>query len=166
MTAERYNQMANRIRKQKYGEPMIRLLSKMIVWVTMGAYVVALLYLYMQKDIGNLYHSILVPAVSFLVVSVFRHIYNQKRPYEELDIEPIIPKEKQGKSFPSRHVFSIFMIAMTWMQLSQTLGVLLIFLGILLAILRVIGGVHYTRDVVAGAILGILCGVMGYYIIF
>ena len=38
-------------------------------------------------------------------------------------------------------------------------------LGVVLAVLRVIGGVHEPRDVIAGALAGILCGVLGYYVL-
>ena len=30
---------------------------------------------------------------------------------------------------------------------------------------RVAGGVHFPRDVIAGALIGIGCGVIGYYVI-
>ena len=35
----------------------------------------------------------------------------------------------------------------------------------ILGVLRVIGGVHEPRDVIAGALAGILCGVLGYYVL-
>ena len=37
--------------------------------------------------------------------------------------------------------------------------------GALLAWCRVVGGVHFPRDVIAGALIGIGCGVLGYYVI-
>ena len=35
----------------------------------------------------------------------------------------------------------------------------------LLAALRVLGGVHYVRDVAAGAAMGVLCGLLGFFIL-
>ncbi|MGN0039111.1 MAG: phosphatase PAP2 family protein [Coriobacteriales bacterium] len=109
--------------------------------------------------------AIAVPALAFVLVSVFRRLYNAKRPYEQLDIEPLIPKSTKGKSFPSRHVFSVYMIAMAWLPFNTVAGVLLLLLGIDMMFMRVLGGVHYPQDVLAGAACGILAGIVGFYIV-
>lgn len=109
--------------------------------------------------------AVIVPAAAFVLVSVFRRVYNAKRPYEELAIEPLIPKDTKGTSFPSRHVFSVYMIAMAWLPFNTVVGVLLLLLGIDMMFMRVIGGVHYPQDVLAGAACGILAGVIGFYIV-
>lgn len=166
MTSEQYNHVAERVRTYPYGVLVINVMSKGIVWVTMASYVILLILLSTSKHYETLYHSILVPGVAFAVVSIFRHFYDAKRPYEEMDIVPLIPKDKMGKSFPSRHVFSIFMIGMTFLQVQLIPAVILFVLGVILAVLRVIGGVHYTRDVVAGAAIGVLSGFLGFYVIF
>lgn len=57
--------------------------------------------------------SIIAPLVGFIAVSVFRYIVNRPRPYEKFDMPPVIPKDTHGRSFPSRHVFSAFIIAFT-----------------------------------------------------
>ena len=77
----------------------------------------------------------------------------------------LLVKETKGKSFPSRHVFSIAMIAMTFLRVSLPLAVLFFVLTALLAALRVLGGVHYVRDVAAGAAMGVLCGLLGFFIL-
>ena len=117
-----------------------------------------------------------VPGVSFVLVSIFRHLYNAPRPYEvsgsaqyatghaQDAAEPIIKRDGTGKSFPSRHVFSIFMIAVTAFQLRPAVGIIIGIAGVVLAYCRVKGGVHFTRDVVAGAIIGIGLGIIGFAI--
>ena len=99
-----------------------------------------------------------------MAVSVFRHILNVPRPYEKFEIAPAIEKETHGKSFPSRHVFSVFVIAMTIFYVYTNVGILLCIIGILLGIIRVIGGVHEPRDIIAGALIGILSGLVGFYL--
>ena len=78
---------------------------------------------------------------------------------------PVIEKDTSGKSFPSRHVFSVFIIAMTIFYQHSGPGVILGLVGVGLAAIRVVGGVHEPKDVIVGALAGILCGVIGFYLI-
>lgn len=66
---------------------------------------------------------------------------------------------------PSRHVFSITIIAMCWLYIYQPIGIVLLILTIILAAVRVIAGVHFIRDVIAGIAVGILCGFIGLWIL-
>ena len=56
-------------------------------------------------------------------------------------------------------------IAMTVLWIVPWLGVVLLVLGAALAWVRVIGGVHCPRGVLVGAAVGILAGVIGFYVI-
>ena len=107
----------------------------------------------------------LVPAVSFVGLSIVRKIINAPRPYEKFDMSPVLEKDTKGKSFPSRHVFSVFIIAMTIFYEHPGAGVLLGIIGLLLGIVRVLVGVHEPKDIAAGALAGIVCGIVGYYVI-
>ena len=110
--------------------------------------------------------ALLVPGISFVLVSIFRSWYDAPRPYEIPGAEPpLIKKDAPGKSFPSRHIFSIFVIAVTFFWVWPVPGILIGIAGILLAWSRVAGGVHFPRDVIAGALIGVFSGVIGYYLI-
>lgn len=110
--------------------------------------------------------AVLVPGISFVLVSIFRSKINAPRPYETPGAAaPIIKKDAPGKSFPSRHVFSIFVIAVTVFWVWPAPGILVGIAGVILAWCRVAGGVHFPRDVIAGALIGIGCGVIGFYLI-
>ena len=100
-----------------------------------------------------------------MVVSVSRKIINEPRPYEKYGIPPVLDKDTRGKSFPSRHVFSVFVIASTVFVWNHPAGIALGFLGVVLAAIRVIGGVHTVADVTAGMMVGILSGIIGYGIL-
>lgn len=127
---------------------------------------VALLFAYGIGQKPELARTLMVPLDSFLILSVARYLINRPRPYEKFDFEPVISKDTKGKSFPSRHVFSAFVIAMTYLLWSPVpvLGIFLLFFGILLAGIRVLSGVHYVSDVIAGAVCGILAGILGYIV--
>jgi membrane-associated phospholipid phosphatase len=124
-------------------------------------YLLLLVYLIYQKDVF-LAKALYVPAVSFLVLSLFRHLKNAPRPYEVYHFRPMIKKETRGNSFPSRHVFCAFIIMMTVYQVSVAGGIVLLVPAVIIAVLRVMSGVHFPKDVVAGAGMGILFGLIGY----
>ena len=104
--------------------------------------------------------EVLVPAVGFIAVSALRVVVGEPRPYESLDIEPLIQKDTSRRSFPSRHVFSAFVIAMAWLAWCVPVGVALLVASAILAVVRVLGGVHWPRDVVAGALMGVAAGLL------
>lgn len=108
---------------------------------------------------------ILTPLTSFIVVSFFRKCIDAQRSYVKYNITPLVNKDKEGESMPSRHVFSITIIAMCWFYIYQPVGIVLFVLTAVLAVLRVITGVHFIRDVVAGIVVGVLCGFVGLWIL-
>lgn len=142
---------------------VINLLNNVITHLIYTIYPIVLVLLLSYKDPLFL-KVLLVPLISFILVSLYRNHINAPRPYEVNDTEPIISKHSKGRSFPSRHVFSAFVIATTLFFVSKVLGIFLIIAGVGLAILRVIGGVHFKRDVIAGALIGILSGIIGFYL--
>ena len=116
---------------------------------------------------GTLLRAVLVPGISFALVTVLRKAINAPRPYEVFDAAPVIPKDTRGNSFPSRHAFSIFVIAMTFCACCPLAwaGPAMLAAGALLAAIRVVSGVHFPRDVVVGALLGVLAGFVGLWIL-
>lgn len=104
-------------------------------------------------------------AVPFLTVSIFRYLFNAPRPYELYGFYKSLPKHKSGKSFPSRHVFSSFLIATLAFNYSIILGVLLAALSFVLACARVLLGIHFVRDCIAGALIGVISGIIGIMLI-
>ena len=102
-----------------------------------------------------------VAAVPFVAVSVLRKIINAPRPYELIGDFPHRPKNKSGESFPSRHTFSAFLIATLLLPWSVAVGASLYAVGALLAAARVLLGIHFVRDVTAGAAVGIISGIIG-----
>lgn len=102
--------------------------------------------------------ALAVPAVGFVLVSLMRRAINEPRPYEACGIEKLIDKDTQGKSFPSRHSFSIAVIGMCWLRYVPAAGILILLASLAMAWARVLAGVHYPRDVVCGLALGVLAG--------
>lgn len=165
------------VKKQKYRERMAFIseratLQKLLCYANLIlagsvyiAYPVLLGVLLVHKD-SVLARAIIVPLDSFIILSVVRAFINRKRPYELYECASAIHKDKKGKSFPSRHVFSVFVIATTFLGVGCTLaGAILLFVGVCIAAVRVYCGVHFLSDVIAGAVAGVLSGVIGFWIL-
>lgn len=156
-----YKRTIDLIRKYPYRIKIINIINKTSVTLIYLIYPLYLLMLGLKFDL-RFWKVLLIPGISFVLLSPVRKYMNASRPYEVFDIVPIINKDTKGSSFPSRHVFSAFVIAMTLYYISMPIGILLMFLGTILAIVRVVGGVHFPRDVIVGAIIGVLCGIIGW----
>ncbi len=103
--------------------------------------------------------------VGFAAVSLVRRLINAPRPYELYSFYEKKPKEKSGSSFPSRHAYSAFSIAALFLCVSIPVSIALFALGVLLCVCRVLLGIHFIRDVAAGALIGILSGAVGILLI-
>lgn len=164
MTKEQYIKITEPLRKNPVRAKQVKNLNHILTGFVFCMYPLYLLKLLTERNAWFI-RALLVPAVSFACLSIVRKIINVPRPYEKFDIPPVLEKDTTGKSFPSRHVFSVFIIAMTVFYEHPGAGILLGIIGLLLGIVRVAVGVHEPKDIVAGAIAGIVCGLIGYYVI-
>lgn len=164
MTRKTYEALSAPFRNHPQALKFLSLGNKLLTLSCYALYPALLLWAFWTRD-SRFWRLLLVPGLSFAAVSVFRKLYNSPRPYETLDIHPLIPRDKTGESFPSRHVFSVFVIAMSWGTVSAPMGWVLGLVGVLLAATRVVGGIHYPRDVAVGAGIGILSGLIGFYLV-
>ena len=163
MTARQYERLSAPFRSPGRRRAVIAL-NQTLTLAVMGLYPLGLLWLLATKD-SRLPACVLVPGSGFAAVTVFRRLCNAPRPYEALDITPLKEKDKRGQSFPSRHVFSCAVIAVTALYLLPPLGAGLLAVTAVLALCRVVLGVHWPRDVVAGAVAGAAWGMIGYWMV-
>lgn len=131
--------------------------NRLLTTIMYGLYALSLIYLFCTQA-ERLLPFLLIPACAFVLVSALRKWLNAPRPYETWEISPLIVKKTKGQSMPSRHAFSASLIGMVILRLQLILGSFVLFLALGLALCRVLGGVHYPRDVIAGFLLGLACG--------
>lgn len=162
MTSETYRRISAPFRGRPSALRLLRLCNKAVPLICYVLYPALLLWALWARD-PRFLRLLLVPAVSFFLLSLFRRWRNSPRPYEVLDIDPLIPRNKKGESFPSRHVFSVSVIAMTWLWVCPPVGAALWVLAAVLAWARVTAGIHFPRDVLAGAAVGLAAGLLGYW---
>jgi membrane-associated phospholipid phosphatase len=140
--------------------PILHVLSYAIVALTAYAFIWRTVNL-IVSDIWQAVWLLLVTGVPFVLVSIARRLINAPRPYELLEFYQQKPKAKCAQSFPSRHVFSVTVIGVCLIPWSLFVGIGILLLGVALASIRVLLGIHFIRDVVAGAAIGVLSGVIG-----
>lgn len=134
--------------------------NKALTYVGYAAYPLLVALVALSGEWTLLARVILGPGLGFVLLTQVRKAVNKPRPYEALDIEPLIPKNTGGKSMPSRHAYSIFAIAAAWLLFCPPVGVALLVVGVGLAAVRVLGGIHYPADVLVGAACGLVAGLI------
>lgn len=164
MKRETYIKMSDFVRKYRYGVCIVKYGNILVTRIVYMAFFMLLVMLAIQKD-ERMIRVVLVTGISFILVSIVRHFLNAPRPYTLYDFDSIVKKNKAGESMPSRHVFSTFVIGMAFFYTYPVIGIIIFADGILMCFGRVVAGVHFPKDVIVGAIIGILSGVIGFYII-
>ncbi len=159
MTAEQYAHLTAPFRGGR--AQLVPMTDRAVTTLVFAAYP-AILFFLRWKTGALPWREIAVPAASLVLVSLLRALLDRPRPYERLAITPLIAKSTRGRSFPSRHVFSVFIIAATGFTVAPWVGAAMTAAGVLLMATRVLGGVHDLWDVLAGAALGLLLGAAGY----
>lgn len=140
---------------------LMRVFNRMMTVLMPLAYLTLLGTNFVSKGGGNdLYAYILVPASGFVLLTLVRKWINQPRPYETWEIVPLLDKDSSGNSMPSRHVFSAAIISMACLHANLLVGLVLLVLSAFLGFVRVLGGVHYPKDVLVGYVCGLLWGIL------
>jgi len=138
-------------------------LYKILPLIVFISYSILCIWLLVERDIRIL-KVIFIPLVIFILVTIIRKIINTPRPYVVLNIEPLIRRDKTGESFPSRHVLSVCIIAVACLYINPWLGVLMSVIAALIAVIRVLAGVHFIKDVLVGAVISYVIGGLAFWL--
>ena len=158
---EWYDHIAGNIENKPFLLSLLRTFNRFMTVVMPMIYLTLLATTYLQQGLGKqVLIYVFVPATGFVILSLLRKKINAPRPYEEWTIKPLLDRDSPGQSMPSRHVFSATIISMACLHASLSVGVILLGLSALLGLVRVLGGVHFPRDVVVGYICALVWGVI------
>ena len=161
---ETYYKMLGYVRERKWLLGFVTKGGRLLSLVSYVFYPVLLVCVFAAGH-PDAWKAAAVPGAGFVLLSIVRAEINAPRPYETFEAVPVIEKDTKGKSFPSRHVFSAFIIAFTAAWYYPGAGFVLAVCGTALAATRVLGGVHFIRDVAAGAAAGIGLGMAGFMLL-
>ena len=179
MTPERYKKLTDWLE----GHPVLRegiiLLNRWLPLVPFVCYPALLLLLnlrwFAMLRVGRgggaldfmqvIARAILVPGLAFWMGTLLRARLNFPRPYEQPGFVPLVPKSTRGNSCPSRHALSAAVLGMVWLYFYPAVGVGMLAIAALICLLRVLSGVHFIRDVLAGAAFGLVFGFAGMWLL-
>lgn len=148
-----YKSMLNYIHSKEHLKQGILITNKYLPYVMYAFYPLLILYLFVIKH-PLLINTIAKPLIAFISVTIIRKLINRKRPYEYMDIKPLV-SHKLGQSFPSRHTLSAMIIALVTYSFHSTLGIIMILIALVIGICRILAGVHHISDVIAGVVYAI-----------
>lgn len=158
---EWYDKRKSSLLRYPQGLQLMRVFNRMMTVLMPLAYLTLLGTSFMSRGLGKGFATyILVPASGFVLLTLVRKWINQPRPYEAWGIIPLLDKDSAGNSMPSRHVFSATIISMSCLHANLPAGLILLVLSALLGLVRVLGGVHYPKDVLVGYACGLIWGIL------
>ena len=158
---EWYDHVAANIKNKPFLLSLLRTFNRFMTVVMPMIYLTLLATTYLQQGLGKqVLMYVFIPASGFVILSFLRKKINAPRPYEEWTVKPLLDRDSPGQSMPSRHVFSATIISMACLHASLSVGVILLVLSALLGLVRVLGGVHYPKDVVVGYMCALVWGVI------
>lgn len=167
LTEKRYRKICKWFNKHKFTLGILKFSYGILPYIVAISYFILLILLLIYNDIFSVVFlkALLVPLGTFILVTALRQILNFKRPYETLDIKPLMKKNTKGHSFPSRHTASAFIIAMTFLYVNQSSGIIFLIFSVMIGLSRFLTGVHFLRDVLIGALISIIIGSIFLFII-
>lgn len=142
-------------------------------WLLIGLLLFFIFSKNKKKEIQMALISLFSALISrFFFTEIIRLFYSRPRPFEVLDIVPLI-FHKAGGSFPSGHAAFFFALAASIYFYPHTkdsgarayhkkLGVLFFIGAIIVGLARISAGIHWPTDVLAGAAIGIISVVLIY----
>lgn len=151
----------------KYGKRPLWLDRTMLIITEIGngiVTVVLTVILFFAVNEHLAYDFILGTLTLWLVVEFIKSLIRRPRPYSYLKDVRVVGMRARGKSFPSGHTSQAFYMATLLVQYFRgniIISVVLYIVAVLVGTTRMYMGMHYPRDVLAGAVLGTFWGFIG-----
>lgn len=162
MNRNKYKRIISFFKNNKAANTALRIVYKYLPMLIFILYPIGIVWVFFKQS-EIFFQFVLVPLGVFLMVTALRKLINEQRPYERYGIEPVFAKDTKGKSMPSRHTASAFIISMAMLRINPYWGIGFLAVSFVIMISRVLAGVHYIRDVFVGMTISIVIGYIFYF---
>ena len=131
-----------------------------------GAVAAALMLPFVGRKPRLVWALLLASLLGVILLQSFELIFPRERPPAEFGkkILHVVGPRRRHNGFPSGHTTTIFMAAALWVRIasSHSLRWAIVLFASLVGISRIVVGVHWPTDVLAGSTLGWLVGHTGW----
>ena len=117
---------------------------------------IALFFLAIYKKIAwkQVFHIIGVALLAWLATQIIKYFYFSPRPFLELENLKLLFTHGANDSFPSGHTAFAFALATMTYFFNKKTGLIFFICALLIGLSRVVAGVHWPLDILAGILLG------------
>lgn len=143
---------------------LLRVVNRSITAYVCCMFSVIMIYLLFAHRFYDHVMITLFCGVGFFLITFIRKFISRIRPFARYGFEPLIKCKKRDCSMPSRHTYSIFVIAIATYTIHPALFAFNLICGVILALTRILAGVHYISDILVGIASAIVFGVVFFFI--
>lgn len=130
------------------------------------AFVAMILFLIFAKDKRIGWQTFVSLFITVLICNVIlKNIVMRARPCDVFPDIPLIAKRPDDSSFPSGHTNAAFTLATVIFTRNKKWGIPALIVAAIVGISRMYLFMHWPTDVLVSAILGVIGGTIGYFIV-
>lgn len=98
-----------------------------------------------------------------VIVSLIRAFFWRERPFVEFQVNQLLAHNPLDASYPSSHATMMFAIAFSVLFVNRRWGIVYLVLALASALSRVVVGVHFPLDILAGFWVGLLSALIVHF---
>ena len=143
------------------GDQLIVFFAEFAIILFFVLLIALFIYHYSKKNRDNtrvLAMSMISFPMSWGISRMFKMLFNTSRPFESLDIEPLIGVAALAGAFPSGHTAMIATASFILWRFNRFYAIAGLVVAIVVGMSRVVAGVHWPIDIAGGIVLGVLLG--------
>lgn len=114
-----------------------------------------------EENTRNILIIFLSGLLAWFIAKIIKYFYFSPRPFEILDSVNILFEHGEGDSLPSGHAVFYSAIATSFYFYHKYLALIYIIGALLIGMSRIVAGIHWPIDILAGYALG---GITGYFV--
>jgi len=141
--------------------------AEYLLWIVVG--ILVILFLIKKTRLMAICAGGSIVLGRLIITEIIKRLYFSPRPYVILEgVKKIIVGNTDYQSFPSGHATIFFALATAIYFFNKKWGIVTFIVAILVGLSRIFVGVHWPIDVLAGAVIGIISGIIvrGFFVWF